>query len=96
MSKEYKHFWKYHSKDNMDVHAVRLIEQQAERIKELEEFLRNIIMIDNMLCLLPTPIISKDILPQQGREDSVILLTCDKTSSPELFMKMIDTVLTKP
>ena len=32
----YDHFWKFHNKDNMDVHAVALIEQQAERIKELE------------------------------------------------------------
>ena len=36
MSKEYDHFWKFHNKDNMDVHAVKLIEQQAKRIKELE------------------------------------------------------------
>ena len=36
MSKEYDHFWKFHNKDNMDVHAVRLIEQQAEQIAELE------------------------------------------------------------
>lgn len=70
-------------------------EKQAEQIKQLEGFLRNLIVIDNMLCLLPTPVISKDILPKQGREDSVILLTCDKTSSPELLMKMIDTVLNK-
>ena len=36
MRDEYDIFWKYHNKENMDVHAVKLIENQAERIKELE------------------------------------------------------------
>ena len=43
MSKEYDHFWKYHNKDNMDVHAVKLIEVQAERITELETVIRKCI-----------------------------------------------------
>ena len=32
----YKDFWKYHNKDNMDKHAVELIESQAGRIQDLE------------------------------------------------------------
>jgi len=40
MSKEYDNFWKFHNKDDMDVHAVRLIEQlqaENERLKEALE-----------------------------------------------------------
>ena len=36
MRDEYDIFWKYHNKENMDVHAVKRIKHQAERIKELE------------------------------------------------------------
>jgi len=36
MSKQYDFFWKFHNKDNMDIHAVKLIKWQAEQIKSLE------------------------------------------------------------
>lgn len=37
MSKEYDHFWKYHNKDNMDVHAVMLIRSLEAKNKRLRE-----------------------------------------------------------
>ena len=42
MSKEYDYFWKFHNKNNMDVHTVKLIEQQAKRIEELEATIKNV------------------------------------------------------
>jgi len=40
MSKEYDNFWKFHNKNDMDVHAVRLIEQLQAENKRLKEALR--------------------------------------------------------
>lgn len=48
MSKEYDHFWKFHNKDNMDVHTVKFIENQAKRIKNLEAELTRLRNIMNM------------------------------------------------
>lgn len=42
MSKEYDHFWKFHNSDNMDVHAVKLIENleaENKRLRDVLEFL---------------------------------------------------------
>jgi len=45
MSKEYDHFWKYHNKTNMDIHAVELIELQEKRNAKLKEFIRTVIKV---------------------------------------------------
>jgi hypothetical protein len=42
MKMDYNHFWKYHNKDNMDIHAVQLIESQHKQIKDLEAALEHI------------------------------------------------------
>ena len=41
MSKQYEVFWKYHNKDNMDIHAVKLIEHLEAENKRLTELLNS-------------------------------------------------------
>ena len=41
MSKEYDHFWKYHNKTNMDIHAVELIELQEKRNDKLKRAIKD-------------------------------------------------------
>ena len=83
--------------------AKRLCDYQDEvyklkkRIKELEDFLKHLDMCEirgeSVLILKPTNIIFKDIRPKPTFSDSVIMLTCATHSTPELFLKIIKTIL---
>lgn len=67
--------------------------------EKLREFLNQLdiseIRDEAVLILKPVGEIYKDIRPKPSFGDSVILLTCAKHSTPELFLKMIQTILPK-
>lgn len=77
----------------------RLNREKDERIKELEEFLNQLDMCEirgeSVLILKPSNIIFKDIRPKPTFSDSAIMLTCATHSTPELFLKIIKTILSK-
>jgi hypothetical protein len=70
------------------------LEAEVERLKE---FLGQLDMCElrgeSLLILKPVGEIYKDIKPKPTLGDSVILMTCAAHSTPELFLKMVKTVM---
>ena len=74
------------------------LKQLEAENKRLREFLEQLDMCEirgeSVLLLKPAGEIFKDIKPRPRLEDSVILLTCASHSTPELFLKMVKSILT--
>ena len=81
MSKEYDHFWKYHNKTNIDIHAVELIELQEKRNAKQKAALTR---IDTWAKAYPLAIFPKPDLQRAAEVLKAAGMTLDSISADNM------------